>query len=325
MKKTYTILVLLFAFAGTVFGQSGMLLSQYSDNKIVYNPGFAGMYDLLSISLNVHQSWIGLPGAPRVISFNGHAPFNNNRHAYGWSYQHEKWGNIRENMLYGNYAFKVHLKNGVVNLGLQAGIFHHQLDWDALEHIIDINDQSMRKGKVANMRFDANVGAFYTSSNWYAGFSTMHLNRPKNDVSNIEEEEGYSLERTQYVLMGGYNHQINTEWSLHPDVFVSYVNKEQLAINVGTHLVYRSNYGVGVNYMSEQKALSFGLKIRVSEDIRVGYSYDVVFGALSSSQHGSHEISINYMPHSWKRMKAYDDMCDNYQRTKINKKKGRFK
>ncbi len=290
----------MFACSGTVFGQLGTPLSQYSGNQIVYNPGYAGMFDFLSVNLSVHQSWVSLPGAPKMVNFNGHAPFNNKKHAYGWTFQHEKWGNLRGNMVYGNYAYKVYLSHGVLNLGVQAGIFHHQIDWDAIEYVADPNDQSLQKGKTANTRFDANVGAYYMRNNWYLGISALHLNQPKYNEYEIRGDTWYSQMRTQFFLMGGYNYDIDEVWSLRPELFMRYVETTPFSVDFGTQLFYQNNYGVGISYMSGQKTLSFCVKFGFLKDFRIGYSYDVMLGTLRPYQNGSHEISVNYTTRSWK-------------------------
>lgn len=290
----------MFACSGSVFGQLGTPLSQYSGNQIVYNPGYAGMFDLLSINLSVHQSWVGLRGAPRMVNFNGHAPFKNKKHAWGWTYQHEKWGNLRGNMVYGNYAYKVYLHRAVLNLGVQAGVFHHQIDWDAIEYVTHPEDRTLGKGKTADIRFDANVGAYYMTANWYMGVSALHLNQPKYNIYELEGDRWYSQRRTQYFLMGGYNMDVDEDWSLRPEVFMRYVETAPMSVNVGAQLFYQKDYGIGVTYMSGQQTVSFSMKIGLAKGLRIGYSYDVMFGVLRPYQKGSHEISVNYTTRSWK-------------------------
>ncbi len=313
-KKTYILTVLIFAFSVTVFGQSGTLLSQYSSNQIVYNPGYAGMFDRLCVNLSVHQTWVGLPGAPRLINFNGHAPFDK-KHSWGWSYQHEKWGNLKENLLYGNYAYKVYMGQGVLNLGVQVGVFNRQVDWDALEHVPDPNDPSLRKGKTSTACLDANVGAYYKASNWYMGVSAQHLNNPKNNVYAQEGVREDTRMGTQFFLMGGYNQMLEGAWSLRPEMVLRYAEENPMSVNVGTQLYYQNDYGIGLNYMTTDKSLIFSVRLGVMQNIRIGYSYGVTFGSLRKYQKGSHEISANYTVRISQDTRA-DDFWRDIRRTK---------
>jgi hypothetical protein len=47
--------------------------------------------------------------------------------------------------------------------------------------------------------------------------------------------------------------------------------------------------------MSGQNGISFQAKTVLTNNIRVGYSYDTFLGSIRPYQQGSHEVSINYM------------------------------
>jgi hypothetical protein len=84
-------------------------------------------------------------------------------------------------------------------------------------------------------------------------------------------------------------------WSFRPEVFLRYVYTAPLSVNVGAHAYYDNRYSVGINFLTGQKGISFQAKATITDQFRIGYSYDVFYGPIKPYQHGSHEISINYL------------------------------
>jgi type IX secretion system PorP/SprF family membrane protein len=280
------------------FAQIGTPLSQFSGNQIVYNPGYAGIYDLLSINLTVHKSWIQIPGSPQLINLNAHAPFRNQRHAMGLVLQNEAQGPLQGNFALANYAYKMYFGRSVLSFGVQAGVMVHTINWNKITYVTHENDPYKGEGRVNEAKFDAGVGAYYLAPQWYLGFSVRHLNNPKYNFTKkeLEDTKWYSeIVRPEFIMIGGYNIQANREWSFRPEAFVRYVHNTPLSVNAGVHAYYVNTYGIGINYLTGQKGVSFQAKAMFGERFRIGYSYDVFFGDLRPYQRGSHEISINYL------------------------------
>ena len=301
MKHLTTLLLTTLLLGGTAFAQLGNPLAQYSGNQLVYNPGYAGLYDLLSINLSARKSWVGVPGSPAIISLNGHSPFENHRHSWGWIYQHEQWGGLQGNMVYGNYAYKLNVAGGILNLGLQAGLLHHVVDWNKIDYVADPDDLTLGEDRDHSLRFDGSFGAYYLSTDWYAGFSAMHLAQPRYGIYKdlTTNKEWYSQMRSQFFLMGGYNYKIDEDWSLRPEVFMRYVHTTPFSVNVGAHAYYQNKYAVGMNFMTGQRTINFNLIAHITNDIRIGYSYGVSYGPIRKYQLGSHEISVSYSRPLW--------------------------
>jgi type IX secretion system PorP/SprF family membrane protein len=302
MKKILIFVMATFLIKGFGFAQLGTPLSQFSGNQMVYNPGYIGIYDLLSINASVHQSWTGMQGAPFMLNLNGHAPFKNQKHAWGWTLQNEKWGPLQGNFALVNYAHKIYLRNGVLNLGLQAGVLIHTTDWDKIDYVEDWTDPTLGQGRMNDVKFDANIGAYYMARQWYMGFSVLHINNPKYGIIKIEGTDWYSQMQSQFVFMGGFNIQANDIWSIRPEVFMRYLHNTPVSVNVGAHVHYKNIFSIGSNFLTGQKGVSFQAKFTVSDRFRIGYSYDTFFGAIKPYQHGSHEIGVNYLIRDlWKK------------------------
>ena len=298
MKKLTTLLTIAL-LAGTAYAQLGTPLVQYSGNQMFYNPGYAGIYDLLSINLNFRQSWVGLPGAPRLISFNGHAPFNNQKQAVGFIFQREEWGPSTGHFGYANYAHKIYFREHVLNLGVQAGFLNHITDWDKIEYVQHEGDPVLRSGRTNHTRFDLNVGAFVLGSTYYFGASVKHLMRPKYDrwtyPDQSTEREMFSHMPMNFYFIGGYRIELDEKWAIRPEAKVGVIRNMPIDVQVGAQASYLEDYFFGFAFGTGQKTASIILRTTIVPRFLIGYSYDIHYGVLGRYQRGSHEISVNYL------------------------------
>jgi type IX secretion system PorP/SprF family membrane protein len=302
MKYKILILTLLIA-GGSLKAQLGTPLSQYSGNQVLFNPATIGMSDVLVANLSVRKQWIQIPGAPSLMSFNAHMPTRNLRHALGVVFQNESFGPMSANFGYLNYGYKVHIHGNILSLGLQAGFYNSVVDWDKIEPK-NPDDPTLRKGRQSNLSPDVNVGLYWVTKGYYFGFSAKHLSPPKIDYEkDIPTNSGWRPKMpTQFYLMSGYEIPLDKGWALRPEWFMRYVHHTPMAINLGLHAVFQSRYFLGMNAQTGQNILSFTARGFVTDFLRVGYSYNVYFGAIQAAQQGSHEISITYLHNDfWER------------------------
>jgi type IX secretion system PorP/SprF family membrane protein len=305
MKKL-TILIALIVATTISFAQLGSPLAQYSSNQMMYNPGYAGIYNLFSANLSMRKLWVGLPGSPSFISTSVHAPLRDERQAVGFVFQREQWGAMIGNIGYGNYAHKIPLENSLLNLGLQVGFLNNAIDWTLIDHVMHEEDPGLGWGRTATTSFDVNLGAYFQSENYYAGISVKHLTMPKfgRMTNELTGEDWYSQQRMHFFFTGGYNFNVIDDWSIRPEMFVRAVYTQPTIVKVGASFIYQDRFFFKPAFHTGQKTLSLAVKGEVSPGVKIGYSYDIHFGRLQSFQRGSHEISIHYNTTMWNKPNA---------------------
>ena len=306
MMKKSVILITFLVLAVAVRGQTGTPLAQYAGNQLIYNPGFAGAYDLFSANLSVRHQWINIPNSPKLISFNAHAPFENQRNALGFIFQREVWGPQFVHTTNLTYAHKIMFGQGTfLSLGVQAGLFNSVTDWNMLDFVQDPEDIGFGEGRQVTNRFDMNLGAYFQSEDFYLGFSVRHLTNPRFDVMrgqiNGRDTTVHSQMRRQFFVMGGYNFSLTQDLDLRPHFFVRYMETVPVSLSVGANLVYDNRFFAGANFMSGQRAVSLVFMAEIMQGLRVGYSFDMNFGIIRPFQRGSHEFSVNYFIPLWNR------------------------
>ena len=296
MKKLLFILSLLTATA--TYGQLSTPLSQYSGNQLLFNPAVAGLGDALAVNLSARRQWVQLPGAPSLLSLNAHLPMRNLRHGLGMVIQREEWGPMVGNFVYLNYSHHIQIHGNILSLGIQAGLYNNVINWNRIEHVRDPNDPTLGQGREGHTNFDANLGIFWVTQGYYFGFSVKHLVPPRLnfDEDIPTNEQWFPHPTTQFFLMSGYEISLrNRDFTLRPEWFMRYAHGTPLAVNLGLHVVYRSRFFVGTNVQTGQRMLSFSARGFITDNIRLGYSYNLYFGPIRSAQLGTHEISLSYL------------------------------
>ena len=299
-KKTMKLKIILISLLITTsaFGQLGTPLSQYSGNQLLFNPAVAGLGDALAVNLSVRRQWVQLPGAPSLLSLNAHLPMRNQRHGLGVIIQREEWGPMVGNFVYFNYAYHIQIHGNILSLGVQAGLYNNVINWNRIGHVRDPDDPTLGQGREGHTNFDANLGIFWVTRGYYFGFSVKHLAPPRlNFEQDIPtNDQWHPHPTTQFFLMSGYEISLrNRDFTLRPEWFMRYAHGTPLAVNLGLHVVYRNRFFVGTNVQTGQRMLSFSARGFITDNIRLGYSYNLYFGPIRSAQLGTHEISLSYL------------------------------
>ena len=296
--KRVILQITLMIVGSCAFAQLGTPMLQYYGNQLLFNPAYAGTNDyVLQTSLSVRKQWLQLPGSPTLVSLNAHAPFNDKRHAWGAVIQNETYGPLSRTLGYANYSYNLLLGAGVLRLGLQAGFQNHALNWNKIEYFRHPNDPELRTGTTGRTNFDVNVGAYFSTLDYYVGFSVKHLAPPKLnfDRNQLSSERWYPHPATQFFLNGGTNFNVAFDWSVKPEVILQYTSTSTLSVNIGAYAGYQHRYFFGINYQTVQNSLNFSLRGFVMENLQVSYSYGIYLNAFQVANHGSlHEISAIY-------------------------------
>jgi len=303
MKKLLILLIPL-TLVTTAKPQTAIPMVQYAGNQLVYNPAFAGAHDLFSANLSFKRLWIGMPNAPQLISFNMHAPFIDQRNALGFIFQRETFGPQFVNLVNLTYAYNFRIgESSFLSLGVQGGLFNSVTDWSMVDRVRHPEDHLYGGDErwVTN-RFDMGFGVHLQSRDFYVGLSARHLTASRFDEIYFDGEDFHSRIRRQFFLVGAYNFMLNNYFDLRPRVLMRYKQNVPFTVSAGVDLVYLDRFSVGANIMTGLPTLTLSTAIEVFDGLRIGYAFDMNFGAIRSFQRGSHEFFISYYLPVWNRV-----------------------
>jgi len=262
--------------------------TQYMYNMNILNPAYAGSkVGTLSISLLGRSQWAGIPGAPQTATMSVHSPITK-RMGLGLSVLAEKIGPINEEFVFADYSYTIpvgYYDN--LALGVKAGISLLNASLIDLETILsDVNFEE----NIGNAQPNIGFGAFYYSDIYYVGISVPNLLK----TTYLEKNGGVvtELSKKQHLfLTGGYVFDLSYDWKFKPSILAKAAMGTPLSVDLSANFLFDETYEIGTSYRWDD-SVSLMFNARVTERLRIGYSYDFTTTELSKFTSGSHELMI---------------------------------
>lgn len=266
--------------ATTVYAQVDPMFSQYDNNKIIVNPGYAGINGDVNFTLLSRYQWVGLEGSPRTYTLSVHGPLRNRNVALGGSLVSDKIGVTSRNSAIAYYAYQIKGDNNrIFSMGVQGGITLVTEKYSSLELSNDptfSNDQSYI---IPNFGF----GIYYSSNKFFGGISI-----PRLMENGFRENSGFT---NTYVAQAGLNLGINRNINFIPYVMAKITGEGTIQMDFSSQFEFGQHLMVGAGYRHGESIL-LKAGIIVSASFRLAYSYDS--GLIGIAQNGSHELMLNY-------------------------------
>ena len=298
MKKIL-LSIFLTATAGWAFAQQDPQFTQFFRTKLNYNSAFAGSGDPRDIcaGLIFRSQWLGFGSgekgqSPQTIAGDIHSNFWGGKIGVGLNILSDQQG--FETTLIPTLSLAYHhtLPNGhKLSGGVGIGLIQKSLDGSKLK-AQDPNDPLIPKDMVTGNALDFNFGVYYqipnisVFENVYGGLSATHLNQATVQYGNVK----YTAAMHYYLMMGGV-YQLNSNFTLEPNIFVKNAVKTSLDINVMT--TYNGKIQGGLTYRNiDAIAILAGYKFQPK--LQALISYDLTTSRLSQFSNGTVEASLRY-------------------------------
>ncbi len=285
----------LFIYVG-VRAQQDPEFTQFMNNKMYYNPAYAGVEGITRLSLVVRSKWTGYTGtfndggAPTTEVLTMSAPIYKLNSGFGAYLINDNLGSLNNLALQGSYAYHVAVKDAKLSFGINAGFYSQSIDFDNYRPN-DINDPVIQTGKQTQFRPDMGAGVFYQAKKLYGSISVSHLLNPSFNFGSDALRN--SLEPTLYV-MGGYHYDITYNLELTPSLLVQSDFNKYL-INLGAMLTYNEKFWGGITYKYlESASLIVGMSLLKSNALQIGYGFDYIVHDQQAKQATSNEIRLSY-------------------------------
>ena len=293
--------------------------SQYFNTPLLVNPantGFAPDVDWRA-GINYRNQWASVtPNPYKTMSAWGDVQLFNNRFPDGWvglgaTLLKDVAGSGSLSATRGFASIAYHQLLGLKSLlsgGFNVGFVNKRIDISKLTFdnqwngkFFDVttpSGESFAANSVTYLDIQAGLNyAFFPSESVYfnAGFSAMHLNRPKESFFAEEFEDTRLDPRLTIFLNGSF--KLNNQWIINPNVYVS---------KMGT--VYETVGGLNAHYNLSgdgNSQLIGGLYVRLKDalipmigyqwnDLAITINYDATSSSLGTynQTRGAYELSI---------------------------------
>lgn len=287
MNKYYSLLGVMMFFYMSVFAQQDPQYSHNMFTKLSVNPAHAGAYDAICGTLVYRNQWTGFgEGTPKTFALMAEMPVQSLRGGLGLTVVSDQLGYEKNLIARGAYAHKLDLGSGNLQLGLDVGYMQKSIDGEKFVYN-DANDQSIPLGKVSGGTIDFGFGAYYYNEKLYAGLSASHLSESELKTDNVSTK----LVR-HYYFMAGYDWELSPDITLKPSLFAKN-DGTILQADINTNVLLQNKFWLGATYRL-QDAIVLLAGLEVTQNLKVGYSYDLTTSDIKNYSSGTHEVMINY-------------------------------
>lgn len=292
-KIATLVFVLLATLAGSkyTFAQQDPMYTQYMDNLLVVNPGYAGSQEVGSVLLVARSQWVSFDGAPATRSFAYNTSAENKKIGIGFSIMSDRIGPLKQTGIYFDYSYLLPVSEKFnLRMGLKGGVSFYRASLTELETISPdpIFDNDIYENFLPNV----GVGFFLYSDDTYFGLSVPKLIENKITRENLSIE--YINKQQMHVyFVGGHRFDLNADYQLKTSTLVKWVQNAPVAFDLTALAGFRERVWIGAFYRFND---AFGIiaQFKPSPKMTIGYSYDLTISELNGFNNGSHEIMFSY-------------------------------
>jgi type IX secretion system PorP/SprF family membrane protein len=311
--RNWVLLVLLALGVGSTGAraQQDKMYSQYMFNMMALNPAYAGSREVLSATGLYRNQWVGIEGAPRTITFTLDAPVSKDQVGLGFQAYNDQIGIFNETGAFGTYAFRIRMGDkSTLALGLQAGAVSIQANYADVKTVPGSNGGDPAfSTNLSKFLPNFGTGVYLSSDRSYVGISVPQL--LVHNLTEYNSGENRAKQRRHAYMMAGFVVGISNSLKLKPSMLVKYANGAPLGLDGNLNLWINDRLAIGTSYRRNQfstfqasadtftsDAAIAMLEVQLTDQLRLGYAYDMMLNGLRQQttgiNTGSHELMIRY-------------------------------
>lgn len=293
MKKKFIVTCFLFSavLVREAYAQQDAIYSQYMFNPFMINPAYAGSRDALSGVLLFRQQWVGIEGAPSTQTFSMHSGIGKTNLAAGINFVNDVVGPSRNSGLFLTGGYHLKTRKGKLSFAIRGGVYNSKIDNSKLNYYDEsdkFNTQSVATTLIPS--FDA--GMYYYTKQFYIGFASTHLTQSKFTYENYPGTSNLFLKR-HYMLATGYAFELSPKVVFKPSTLIKYVDAAPVNVDLNASFLFNKVFWLGASFRTGN-GLTFISEFYITDWMRLGYSYDMVFNRLKKFTMGTHEIVAGF-------------------------------
>lgn len=270
------------------------MYTQYMNQLLSMNPAYAGAKGVTSATLLVREQYVSWDGHPSTQTIFAHSPLNDQT-GVGGSIEVDRFGVVTRTTLSGDYSFTItYPGERYLALGLKLGstFYYAALDQIGVGGMGDPTDPAFLMPVGRNFMPNAGVGVYFSSPDYYLGFSIPKL--ISNKITQKDVETGtVSREELHGFFMGGYVFDINRIVKFKPYFMVRMAANSPLSVDLTAQVVMIEKLWLGVTYRLGNSVGGM-VQVQVTDQLKIGYAYDLTTTELGTYNNGTHEVLLGF-------------------------------
>lgn len=288
MKNVINVIVLLLIGCYGVQAQQDPQFTQYMDNTLFLNPGYAGSRGMLNATAIHREQWVGIDGRPRSTTFSLHSPLTFDNIGLGFTAVNDVIGPLNQTMFYADFSYSLKFKNskGKLAFGVKGGINLLSSRTDQLS-----TTQGQDPNLLLSVRNQINpnfgAGIYYHTPKWFVGVSSPKV---------VEQSYGTSetaKERRHYFLIAGGVIKLSERWKLRPTTHLKLTNGAPLSIDLSAAGIFREKFWLGLMHRWGDSFGAF-VQYQITPQFKAGLAYDQTVTDIARFNKGTYEVMLSY-------------------------------
>jgi type IX secretion system PorP/SprF family membrane protein len=305
-KIKLTCLLLFLSFFTSVPGQAvpdstGISLgypvySQYLQNGLMINPGYAGSRGALSAFLSYRIQWMGTSGAPVIQSVSLHSPMKNDKVALGILAQFMQFGATKSTSIYASYAYHIRVGKGKLSFGLKGGADMSNTNYSNIRETLTNKADPVFIENTKYVLPNVGAGVYYFSDKLFAGLSVpSFLSYKKTGSGSVQAFHSFS--EYDFILSAGGLITISQFFKFKPSVLIDYSlqnTKKLTQLDINGNIILADLIWLGGSWRTSEEVAVGILQVQINPQLMFGFSYDYPVGRMNSYSKGSSEFILRY-------------------------------
>jgi type IX secretion system PorP/SprF family membrane protein len=291
MKFLSVLLFLLAWIPGVLTAQQAPHFSQFTFNKLNFNPALVGAYEALTVSGFYRHQWFGVEGAPRTGMANIIAPLTRHNTVLGMSISYDQIGMSQTGQATASYTYVVRLQNGIQVLGGLSGTLEYgRVDWSQADPANPV-DALIGEGGVNAWKPNFGAGLAINTNSWYLGISMPRF--MKNHMFRGGSGDLSSAAYRELYVMGGLDFRVSRQIRFRPGLLMTYNPSAPMDMALDASLLLMNQFIVGAAYRLDDAITGF-FQYRLNPQWKMGFAYDFTVSRLNRYSNGTAEIMLEY-------------------------------
>lgn len=317
MRKNLTIIFLFTLITFAMQAQQVPLYNQYMFNGFLLNPAFAGSEGYTVYSLTAREQWIGFQNSPKTYALSyqtrlmkkkfsivrnadGTTKYRRGRSGKvgigGYAFN-DRNGLIDRTGLQFTYAYHIIMGTSQLSFGLSGMAYQFKFNLDNVEtgQSIFRDGGDPLAGNLNRVLYvpDANFGMFYTSEEFFTGFSVTQMfeSMLKFGGNGSQAYANYRMKRHYFLNVGTIREIKRSDWEIEPSLLFKGTEDLFFQFDVNLRAIFDQKFWAGVSYRTNTALIGMaGIQV---DRIHFGYAFDYAFNRINQQSYGSHELVIS--------------------------------
>ncbi len=273
--------------SGYSFAQLEPVQSFYAYNLMYNNPANTGISGKGSLFLWHRSQWLKFDGAPQTEMLSFEYPLT--RMAFGTNIFYDTEGPLTRFTGNISYAYLIELNfDTYLSLGLNIGV--NRFGYDPSRVNIKDQGESYLENAQSVTGVTGGIGATIFSEKWYLGISSPNITPMKVIASDLNNST-YFLPHIN--LIGGLNYELTYNILVRPSFILRYAIDQPLNFDTSVMFTFHDRFTTGISYRFNAAYILL-LSAKLTENIMIGYSFDLDANPIRRFNSGSHELFLRF-------------------------------